>query len=656
MAKDFQIRYIIEAVDKATATLAKVEKQLKDMDAVRERSARRASVNAAAVLADYKKEQIALSRKRKDYAQFWTEQLNSRDKEVQAQQKARLKSKKIEEQASISKRKSEVEYVDFWKKQLDSKQKAEDKVIQKRIKSENNALQQKIRAEQAAFKMEEQINRQRINQAKREAAARIREEQRVKRARIQSANETYGMSKGMAASITAPTAVNAMFALKNAMTMEQMGIRLRTQFGDEGGKVMEAMKNYALETAFSLQESVRLLNDMKIGASNIGVKSTDQLLSLHKLVGNTLLAFGNSKENREEIANQLGQIAMAGKASNRQDLRVMSRHGLPIYEALEAMTGKKFSQLQDIYGKELPADLIFKAMQYLGKSDRILRAMDERSKSLTQSWEYLGESAFFLSAEYGNLLNKQFKIGQGMRSIGDLMMDVEKSLQNGKNSSNGLLKSSLAFGTAWALTVPIMVVAVSLIQKMALAAGGWSIIASRALLMSGLMSGLYLATVDWQNVIEDIKNEGLAGWLKHLDVIAASFLGILTTVKAIRAAATWIAGATTLGVAGAATGGAAVAAYGGYKAGQAFGESIYADSLLNWFYTMTGEKGKVVDPEIRNRNEARMGAEKANTPVVNVQNNINVDPLTGKARVETKVGHNRDPYRNPVYVHQLGGD
>lgn len=656
MAKDFQIRYIIEAVDKATATLAKVTKSLKDMDSIREKSAKRSSINAEKVLADYKKEQIALSRKRREYSQFWAEQLNSRDKEVLSQQKARDKSMKMQERAILDKRKKDQIIERGWKAEMASRAKAEEKINQQRIKDENRVIQQKIRAQQASLREEEKINQQRINSARREAKEKIRQEKRFQSARRQSANETYGMSRSAATAITAPTAVNAMFALKNAMTMEQMGIRLRTQFGDEGGKVMEAMKNYAMETAFSLQESVRLLNDMKIGSSNIGIKNTDQLLSLHRSVGNTLLAFSNSKENREEIANQLGQVAMAGRASNRQDLRVMSRHGLPIYEALESMSGKKFSQLQDIYGKELPADLIFRAMEYLGKSEKILTAMQERSKSLTQAWDYLGESTFFLSAEYGNLLNKQFKIGAAMRSIGDIMMDVEKSIEGGKTSSDGLLKSSLAFGTSWALTVPLMVVAVSLIQKMALAAGGWQIIASRTLLMSGLMSGLYLQTVDWQKVIDDIGNEGLAGWIKHIDVIAAAFLGILTTVQAIRAAAGWAAGATVLGAAGAATGGAAVAAYGGYKAGEAFGESTYADSFLNWFYNMTGEQGKVIDPEIRKRNEARIATEKTNPPVVNVQNNINIDPMTGIAKVDTKVNHNKDPYRNPVYVHQLGAN
>ena len=619
MAKNYQISYIIEAVDKATATLNAIEKKFDSMDKARERSSKRNSVSAAAVISNYKKEQAQVSKLRKDYVNFWTSQMNSRDKDVISQQRSREKARRFEEREIYNKRKNEVLYTDFWNQELNKR----DRIANQSIR-------------------------------------------RQERIRSQNYHSVYHGSRAAMMTVAAPTAAMGALSLRNAMQVEQMKIGLSTRFGNESEKVMKDAVSYATSNALSIQDVIQLINGLKSGSKNVGIQGTDQLLRVSKDIGNVMLAFTSNQEQRSESINQLRQIALKGNADFRQDIQVLESNNIPIIQALEKYSGKSFAQLQaDVKARtgsnKIEARTIYQALINLSQADDVVRSINERSKSLTQSWDSLKETAFLASASYGNILNDQFGIEDKMRSISKSMLSFALQSVNGDKKTRDMKDNMIGFGSALLIGTPIMMTLISLAGMLATRVGGSAALMnlfSRNLFRSvGVMSAIYLTTVDWDDVMKDINEKGFKGFAEHLDIVAASASALLLTLTSIKSASTFIAGLSVAGVAGVATGGAALAGYGGYKLGESFSGSTLEDAILNKYYEnqerMTGVKSlSIIDPEIRRRNEERMAKEKE----VNLQvtNNIQVDKL-GNVKSQTVANHkkNRDPFLNSL-TYQMG--
>jgi hypothetical protein len=540
MAKNYQLNYIISAIDKASQTFQKVEDSLKRLDKSFEKShARELKRNTA------------------------------RDA---------LLSKSLKDRVS-----------------------GEEKSLQQIENIRKKELNNWAREENRRFRQEKMRTR---NSVRMHAQA-VREKARMERKYTKSVKEAKGMATTSMAYITAPTAATSVLSLRNTMSMEQMKIRLLTMFGEEGEAVFKSAANYAKDTAFSIQDAVGLITDLKIGARNVGIETTQSLVQASQQIGNVLLAFSSSRENRQEAVNQLGQIAMAGRGSFRQDILVLNRRGIPIIQAIEDYTGKKYKELQETYGADLPARLIYDALMKFSTSPKIDQAMKLRSESLTQGWDTLTEGAFFFSAKYGDLLAKSFGLPNTFKKAGDYLFDMAEEMETTGKISMDIGKSSAAFATAWGLTVPAMVSGSFIAGKILNMIGGSSgmtagaaILGRRFLYASSVMGGLYSLTVDWKDVWKDISDYGLPGALKHMDAIAASALGLYGTVKLIKKAigagllAKIVAGAgatyaaASAGVmsspfiaAGLASG---AAYYGGRALGEFGGEKIgnYYDKLL----------------------------------------------------------------------------
>ncbi len=479
MSKNFQISYIIEAVDKASATINSVEKRLNSMNKSFESSNKKMSKSSTAAANDYKK--MALVYVKSDSA-------------IEKARKLKLN-----------------EFV--------KDAKAEEALENKRISLAN---QRQKAADKEVLDAQRLVNRK------------LKEEQRFAKEQVKIRNQNISTGSSTArtsmAYITAPTVASAALSLRNTMTIEQLKIRLLTQFGEEGNTVFKETSKYALETAFSMRDAVGLVTDLKIGASNIGVKNTNELINMSKSIGNTLLAFTSNREDRQEIVNQLGQVAMAGQASFRQDILVMNRRGLPIIQAIEEFTGIKYKALQDKYGANLPAKLVYDALINLSKSEKIVNAMALRSESLTQSWDSLAESMFFFSSDYGNVLSQKFNLTDKFKTAAGLLQEMSTELQLEGKLTKGLAQNMVAFGTALAIATPPLVVASFLLQKMLISAGGLALVSRRFLAISGIVSLIHLTTLDWKTVIEDIDKQGFKGMLKHMDILiegALAFAGIM---------------------------------------------------------------------------------------------------------------------------------
>lgn len=384
------------------------------------------------------------------------------------------------------------------------------------------------------------------NNRKRERALKLQRRQVELQRRLADRTRDMHIAVGVGSTAALYGGVRAsLYSFRQAMTLEQMGISMRAQYGVEGGnKVLKEMKEYARDTAFTLREATQLLLGVKIGAGNIGISGTQNQVAFTKEIGKAILAYGGNVEDRYEIGHQLSQIFMAGSANERQDLKVLLRRGLPIYTALQAMTGLNVKQLKDKHGAELPAQLIADAMRFMVRSPQVMRAWSEREESFVQAWESTSEQFGYTAGALGDRLAKMMELPAMLRSATKGLAVVEDSiLQTG---SEGEGTNWLGYITSiGALTLSIL----SLKGALSLIARGFSYFAGTAIAASlglngmrvaaltilsslgkafGWASAIYLVIADWSSTFDNINKHGLKGLLKDLDKVVAviSVLGL----------------------------------------------------------------------------------------------------------------------------------
>lgn len=398
------------------------------------------------------------------------------------------------------------------------------------------------------------------NTRKREAQLRVQERQ-AQAAQRQLERRAMGeVAIGAGAGLALRQGGRGMeYAFGKTMELEQLGIAMEAQFGDKEGKmVMGSMKKYSVDTMFKLKDTIQLLLDVKKGAGNIGLNSTEDMVAFTKKIGEPLLSFAVNQEKRAEAGYQLGQIFMAGTADERQDIKVIARAGIPIYAALTKMTGKNIKELKDIYGSQLPATLIAQAMLFLAESKENMAAMAKYEKSFTIAWQGSTEQLGYTSAAFGDKIAEALKIPSMLRLATKAMEGIEKSLIEGGGGfafyllaiagiSTGLLAAkALIWGMAYAMQIAT---GATIIGNGTLLTFGrllWAII-PRFLMLSGIASGIYLIFSDWNSMFDSINKKGLIGVTDHLDKLISvlavlgvgfatgGFLGLLLAAAGIGA-------------------------------------------------------------------------------------------------------------------------
>lgn len=525
-------------------------------------------------------------------------------------------------------------------------------ITDQKVKNLNNWAREENKAYKQSIIREKNTLRERVSALRaweREESGAFRRSASRERTRIRNVNGASSMANSAAIAVSAPAAAMTALSLKNTMTLEQAKLNLLTQFGKEGEKVFQEMYKYATETAFSLTEALDLTRRVEGGRAmgNLKFDSTEAMLQVTKNIGNVLLAYTGNAERMERALFQLSEIASQGYAVYGRDIARIMATGVPIYQALKSYTGMNKVQLEEKYGTQLPAQLLYDALDAWSKSDVVLRSIDLRSKSLTQSWDSLKESLFVFSGEYGKVLSETFGLTAKFKEIAGFLQQSTGEFQEQDDISTSLKKQALAFGASWAITVPLLVAGSFALQKMVASVGGGGVLFKRALTMSGIMSGLYLTTVDWKTVIKDIDEDGLTGVIKHLDVVGASFLTILTTIGLIKTAIGTGLLARILGSTAAASAAAVVA-----PAAVVYGGSKLAEKYL--------ETRPKEDQELFKGLLSIIPTFGNPQPNVIVNNTVNVDK-SGEVKVETTKAYNpknysnksetkgkRSPYSNPL--------
>lgn len=366
------------------------------------------------------------------------------------------------------------------------------------------------------------------NNRKREQALKLQQQLAQRR---QYGEVAVGVGAGVALKAGARAVVSS---LESTMTQEQLRIALQAQLGDsQGAMALEEFKKYSLETMFKLQDTIRLFLDVRKGASNIGLNTLEQQIAFTKAAGRPLLAYSTNAEGRSESGYQLGQIMMAGTASERQDVKVIARHGIPIYAALNKMTGKTYDQLQELYGKELPAWLIRDAFIFMDKSKEVLEAMNKYEKSLTIAWQATGEQFEWTSAKFGERVSDALKIPELLRLATKGLNEAEEAMTGKKDSGilgyvtivtsltlgflslNGAIvaaRLSLQYFAGTALAANLGLTSVGLM---------FTSLITKAGIFGGIASAIYLVFTDWQSLLNDINTNGFKGLKNHLDKIIA---------------------------------------------------------------------------------------------------------------------------------------
>ena len=241
--------------------------------------------------------------------------------------------------------------------------------------------------------------------------------------------------------------------------------------------------------------------------------------------------------------------------------------------------------------------------------------------------------------------------------------------QNQDGLSTSLKKQALAFLAAWVITVPLLAAGSFALQRMTTSVGGIGALSKRLLTMSGIMSGLYLTTVDWKTVMKDIDENAFTGFAKHLDVVAASLLTIYTTIQLIKTAAgiKFVAKYISPALAAAGAGGTAAttalgagtaAAAAGVVGTAVVGGAMYGTTKLAEKYLEISRPKE--DVELFKGLISAIPTFGNKTPNVTVNNTVNVDK-NGNVAIETKKTYDpknylnksettgkRSPYSNPL--------
>lgn len=612
MPNNYQIYYEIKALDKASAIFDKVDKRIKQMNKNLQSSQK------------YHKKLAVSQKLTKGFV----------EKEIQGRARvnekllAQTRIENILERNQKAKRSA-------WAAEINHLEKIDQK---KKLNSEK---------ELRRIKKEQEANR-------RSTEKRIKDQQRLN---LQKAQFRYGQSERGYQSArsammyaAAPTALAVGASLRNTMSMEQLDISLNTLFGEGAKKIGDELKKYAFETQFTLRESTQLLLDIKKGSKKLGIQNPSDMIEIMKMIGNTILPYATKPEDKQEIAYQIGQGMMRGRFSERQDIRVMAAKGLPVYAAVEKVMGMSWEDVKSKYGAEIPAPIIMKALEYMSKSPEVARSLALRSKSLTISWEQFKESVFYVSSEYGNILDRSFSIRKVLQSTAKIMFDHYNDLEKGQGKG---LANTIKLGIVMSTLVPTITLAVFGIKKMrdymaltrlqttGLGANIRQIGRTYRMISMGV-SALYLATTDWNKVIKDIKEDGLKGSIQHLDVLISGFIllsGVANLFKNSLAA-------SLLSARGIASTLAPLTA--GYLGGK-YLMGKYSD------YVDKKELEKMgIDPLLQKRNKERLKREQ-----IVLNNNITANVVQDKngmfsiKDIESKVT-TKDPLANPIYVHDIG--
>lgn len=548
MATKNQVQIDVKIVDKTAAALQKIQNQINNFASSQEKA-----------LSKHLSTKIKINKEESDGIKLEEKKTRTRksNETLEAIRKEKLKAATIKtdgERATLRKKEHARDEAEFKKKKIESEKLNKDVAFQKeqlRKDSLSSVQLNKINSQVELNKAktidilakDERIAKQNSNKAARIAAREadnaakisIRQQQNSAKAR----ESMYGRVAGTSATVGT---IGGVFSLKKYMEMEQAGMKMRLLFGENvGDNILEQLKDFAKKTAFSLKDTMAMMEGISLGSDSLGINDPQQMVELMKKVSLPILAYVGNKADRNEVSEQLRQTLMKSKANTRQDLMVMQSHGLPIYKILtdymSMKSGKKMTMndIKDMYGAEAPSKLIIKALEWVSTTKKIDKAMSERSKSFTQSWDNFRETLDYTSASVGGSIESAFKLTKKLQGLSSGMTDlgtwfVKKGVdKNGKTTEEfsaggqGLLKGLAAgvgiLGGAW------------LFPKIASkfkALGGATGVGKGLGASAQKLAPLTVAMADYGNIYEEILKNPLDGLKKNFLELAATAVALTT--------------------------------------------------------------------------------------------------------------------------------
>ena len=161
-------------------------------------------------------------------------------------------------------------------------------------------------------------------------------------------------------------------------------------------------------------------------------------------------------------------------------------------------------------------------LKFLRTSEEVQIGLLYNAKSFTQAWDSAGEGITSALAGLGKTLDKQFDLTGNTKIFAGLLQKIGSSL---KEDEYNLTKGMASYLTMLGLTVAPMLMLIGHLRKISFLIGEsnmkGAVFRSRLFYAAGAMSALYLTSVDWKQVLEDIKENPMQGIITHLDTAIA---------------------------------------------------------------------------------------------------------------------------------------
>jgi len=486
------------------------------------------------------------------------------------------------------------------------------------------------------------------NLVEREALKRIRiqekEQREARRVLMQTETDFRSSAQKMALYTTAPATIMGVLGMRAFMQYEQQQTRLAMFFKEDMKDISSFIDQYAGETAFGIQDLTSMMTTLQINRKKIGLDTVQDVKLATKDIGDTLLALVPSAEDRTLFMNQFSQIMGKGVVEG-PEIKMIAAYGIQLNAAWEKMGRRPLGNKEMYTAKNL-----MEMLKFLRKSDEVQIGLIRNAKSFTQAWDATGEATNSVLAGLGKTLDKQFALTANTKIFAGLLQKISEKL---KSDDNNLTKGMASYLTMLALTVAPMLMLIGHWRKISLLIGESNmkagVLKDRLVIVGGIMSSLYLTTVDWGSLMKQYEEEGFfKTTLNNLDKVIAIMMVGGALWKGIQALyAFWIAKETRLtalavlraavtspgkAIAGVAAVGAAVG--GLYLAANAAGgkssEQINQDMGYDPLKRIFGNENQ----NYASSRNIEMLANLKSQPKIEVINNIKVDK-DGKVSVET---------------------
>lgn len=360
----------------------------------------------------------------------------------------------------------------------------------------------------------------------------VRQNQSYAKARV---NDQLGDAAVIGASVVAPSVMGTIFSLKQFAEDQNRRIGLKTEFGSDSEKIYQGLKQYAIQTSFTMDEAVVLARRANM-TSDLGIDSAEKNLAAVKGIGSVLISSAVKSEDMYNATRQISQ--MLGRKTNvnvRQDVDPLIAAGLPIdaiiTKFLQSGGDKSLNFEKKFANGGINNKLVFDAIMWYSKTQEVINANIDKQNALMNTYKSTIESLGFASVQVGKALDENLNITEKLKDAGDFLNNIDKSLEGSKiNRSVAAFGASMVIGTTGAFVLQ------AILKRTAIAFGANAAnVGKLGFAFKGLIpivAGAYMMFGDWKGLTEDISKDGyLAAFAKHIDLVAASVIALTLAFK-----------------------------------------------------------------------------------------------------------------------------